>query len=194
MVIVVHHICSTGPSWLYPVVCLGHLLCLRATAIRNLRPKDSNLEVGVLNVQSLKRQKQTDKVMGEAVVAFVRKLMDEGFSVRRWKHLGVLGTCDVLNDWHWLAEHEHFLFPASRRDSRKVNQSKDVVARAIRDARKTICTPHIPDVHINRIRRHSGCHRCINDMKQHNVERDVGNNYAPVSDEGVYQSYGRLIA
>ena len=68
----------------------GHLLCLRVTKVLNLRPKDFNLEVGVVKVQALKRQKETDKVLGEAAIAFVRKLMDEGFSVRRTRNLGIL--------------------------------------------------------------------------------------------------------
>ena len=106
-----------------------------------MRPKDFNLEVGVVKVQALKRQKETDKVMGEAVVAFVRKFIDEGFSVRRTKIWGILGTREVLDAWHWPDELEHYLFPASRRDS-KVNRGKDAVARAMRDARKTFRIPH----------------------------------------------------
>ena len=141
-----HHICGTGPSWLYPLVCLGHLLCLRVTEVLNLRPKDFNLEVGVVKVQALKRQKETDKVMGEAAVAFVRKLMDEWFSVRRMRNSGILGTREMLDAWHLPEELEHYLFPASRRGSHKVNRGKDVVSKAIRNARKTFRIPHIPDV------------------------------------------------
>ena len=108
--------------------------------------------------------------------------------------MGMQGTREVLDAWHWPEELEHYLFPASRRGSRKVNRGKDVVARAIRDARKTFRIPHIPDVNPNRIRSHSGRHRCINDMKQHNAEREVGKKYARISDDGVYQNYGRLSA
>jgi hypothetical protein len=100
----------------------------------------------------------------------------------------------VLDAWHWPEELEHYLFPASRRGSRKVNRGKDVVARAFRDAQKTFRIEHIPDVDPNRIRSHSGRHGCINDMKHYNVERDVGNKYACISDDRVYQNYGRLSA
>ena len=72
-----HHICGTGPSWLYPLLWLEHVLCLRVTEVLNLRPKYFNLEVGVAKAQALKRQKDTDKVMGEAAV-FFHKIMDEG--------------------------------------------------------------------------------------------------------------------
>ena len=81
MVIVAAPCCGTRPSWLYPPVCWG-MGCVSGF---NLLPHDFNLEVGVVKVQALKRQKETDKVMSEAAVAFVRKLMDEGFSVRRRK-------------------------------------------------------------------------------------------------------------
>ena len=37
-------------------------------------------------------------------------------------------------------------------------------------------------------------HRCINDMKQGNVERYVGKKHARISDQCVYQSYGWLRA
>ena len=57
-------------------------MCLRITEILNFSPKYFNLEVGVAKVQALKRQSETDKVMDEVAVACVRKLMDEGFSVR----------------------------------------------------------------------------------------------------------------
>ena len=90
MVIVVAPHLRHGPSWLCALVCVGHLLCLRVTEVLNLRPKDFNHEVGVVKVQALKRQTEIDKVMGEADVAFVRKLMDEGFSARRrttWQYL-----------------------------------------------------------------------------------------------------------
>lgn len=189
-----HHICGTGPSWLYPIACLGHLLCLRVTEILNLRPKDFDLEAGIVKVQALKRQKETDKVMGEAAVNFVNKLKEDGFSVRRMKNTGMLGVREVLDAWYWPDDPEHYLFPASRRDCRLVKRGKDVVAKAIRRARATFRVPHIPDVNPSRIRSHSGRHRCINDMKQHNVEKEVGKKYARISDDGVYQHYGRLSA
>ena len=106
----------------------------------------------------------------------------------------MLGTREVLDAWHWPEELEHYLFPASRRGSRKVNRGKHVVAKAIRDARKAFRIPHIPDVHPDRIRSQSGRHRCINDMQQHIAEGEVGNKYARISDDGVYQKYGRLSA
>ena len=106
----------------------------------------------------------------------------------------MLGTGKVLDAWHWPEEFERYLLPASRRDSRKALRGKDVVARAIRDARKTFRNPHIPDVIPNRIRSHSGRHRCIHDMKHHRAEGEVGKTYSRIIDDGVYQNYGRLSA
>ena len=53
-----HHMCNTEPSWLYPVVCMGHALCLRVTEILNLSPKEFNLDVGVLKAQALRGSKR----------------------------------------------------------------------------------------------------------------------------------------
>jgi hypothetical protein len=85
VIVVAPHLRHRAIMALPACMCWGHLLCLRVTEVLNLRPKDFNLEVGVVKVQALKRQKETDKVMDEAVVACVCKLMDEGFSVRRTK-------------------------------------------------------------------------------------------------------------
>jgi integrase len=189
-----HHVQATGPSWLYPVVCFGHLLCLRVTEVLRLCCKDFDLEKGVVRVQALKRQGAIDKCMSEAAVQFVRKLQEEGISVNRPKNTGLRGKQDMMDVWHWPKEPEDYLFPASRRDSQQKNRGKDVVARAIRSARRTFQVPHIPEVQPNRIRSHSGRHRCINDMKQHNVEREVGNKFARIADDGVYERYGKLSA
>ena len=95
-----------------------------------------------MKVQALKRQKETDKVMSEAAVAFVRKLMDEGFSVTRKTNMGIEEHAKCLMLGVGLEELEHYLFPTSSRDSHKVNRGTDVVTRAIRDARKTFRIPH----------------------------------------------------
>ena len=54
--------------------------------------------------------------------------------------------------------------------------------------------PHIPSVNPNRTKSHSGRHRCTNGMKQHDAEREAWKTYARISDDGVYQNYGRLSA
>ena len=189
-----HHVQAAGPSWLYPVVCLGHLLCLRVTEVLSLSGKDFDLVKGVVKVRALKRQDATDKVLSEAAVAFVRKLQEEGVSVCRVKSTGFRRPQAVDDSWNWPEEPEDYLFPASRRDSKHSRRTKDTVARAIRKARQTFKVPHIPEVQPNRIRSHSGRHRCINDMKQHNVEREVGKKFARITDDGVYEKYGKLSA
>ena len=189
-----HHVQAAGPSWLYPVVCLGHLLCLRVTEILSLSGKDFDLEKGVVKVRALKRQHATDKVLSEAAATFVRKLQEEGVSVSRVKNTGILGRQTSKDIWNWPEEPEDYLFPSTRRDSQQARRTKDTVARAIRNARQTFKVPHIPEVQPQRIRSHSGRHRCINDMKQHNVEREVGKKFARITDDGVYEKYGKLSA
>ncbi len=56
-----------------------------------------------MKAQALKIQNETDKVMGEAVDAFVSTLMEEGFLVKRAK-MGTRGTREVLDAWRWPAE------------------------------------------------------------------------------------------
>lgn len=189
-----HHIQATGPSWLYPVVCLAHLLCLRVTEVLNLRVQGFDLKRKVVKVRALKRQAETEKVLGEAAIVFIHKLRAEGFTVTRQMNTGLRGRQAVNDVWAWPEDPEHHLFPAKRRDSKLVRRTKDTVARAIRRARRTFHVPHIPEVQPSKIRSHSGRHRCINDMKQHNVDREVGKKYARISDEGVYDRYGKLSA
>ena len=189
-----HHILATGPTWLYPVVCLGHLLCLRVTEVLQLRVQDFDFEKKVVKVRALKKQAETEKFLGEAAFDFLLKLREEGVSVRRQRNTGVRGMQAVTDEWFWPEDPEHHLFQAKRRDSKLVRASKDTVARAIRRARRTFHVPHIPEVQPGKIRSHSGRHRCINDMKEHNVEREVGKKYARISDETVYDRYGKLSA
>ena len=187
-----NHVQATGPSWLYPVVCLGHLLCLRVTEVLSLSGKDFDLAGGVVRVRALKRQEATDKCLNEAAAAFVRKLQEEGVSVNRMRNTGLQGVKAASDIWTWPEEAEDYLFPATRRDSRQGRRTKDTVSKAIRKARHTFKVPHIPEVRPDRIRSHSGRHRCINDMKQHNVDREVGEKFARITDDGVYEKYGKL--
>lgn len=123
-----HHIQATGPSWLYPVVCLAHLLCLRVTEVLNLRVQDFNLERKVVKVRSLKRKAETEKVLGEATIVFIHKLRAEGFTVTRQMNTGLRGRQAVNDVWAWPEDPEHHLFPAKRRDSKLVRRTKDTVA------------------------------------------------------------------
>ena len=47
-----NHVQATGPSWVYPVVCLGHLLCIRVTEVLSLSGKDFDLAGGVVQVRA----------------------------------------------------------------------------------------------------------------------------------------------
>jgi len=125
-----NRILATGPTWLYPVVCLGHLLCLRVTEVLSLQVQDINFEKRTVKVRALKKQAETDKVLGEAALAFLVRLRDEGISVPRSRNTGLNGTHGTLriNDmWNWPDAPEHYLFPARRRDNKLRRLSKDIV-------------------------------------------------------------------
>ena len=110
------------------------------------------------------------------------------------RNTSLRGLQEWSDAWNWPEDPECFLFPAKRQDSKERRKSKDVVAKAIRRTRATFRVPHIAEVQPNRIRSHSGRHRCINDMKQHNVDREVGKKFARITDDGVYEKYGKLSA
>lgn len=137
-----HQVQSTGPSWLYPVVCLGHLLCLRVTEVLSLSGKDFDLEKGIVRVRALKRQAATDKVLSEAAVAFVCKLQEEGISVNRVKNTGVLGIKTVADSWNWPEEPEEYLFPSTRRDSKKKENKRHGGPCNPERQADLLCPPH----------------------------------------------------
>ena len=165
-------------------------MCLRVTDVLSLRNKDFDLKKGVVMLQALKGQVRTEKVMSEAVVAFVHKLQ-VGIKVKRLKIMGVRGKQEVTDAWIWPETPEEYLFPSSRRDSQQGRRTKDAVAKAIARARQTFQVPNIPEVQPSRIRSHSGRSRCIKDMKQHKAEREVGEKYAGITGGGVCGKHWR---
>ena len=68
------------------------------------------------------------------------------------------------------------------------------MASALSDVRMTCRISYIPDARDLWIKRCSGRPRCIHELKQHNVEREVGNKFACITDDRVYQNCGRLSA
>ena len=67
------------------------------------------------------------------------------------------------------------------------------MAAAIRRARASYTPPaSCPDIDIGRIRSHSGRHRCINDLKAHDVAREIGKRLARINDDKVWGDYGRV--
>jgi integrase len=111
-----HHVQTTGPSWLYPVICLGHLLCLRVTEVPSLRGKDLDFENGVVRVRPMKRQGATDKVLSDAAVLFIRKIQEEGINIKRLRNTGLRVLQEISDDWNWPEDPEGLLFPATRRE------------------------------------------------------------------------------
>lgn len=50
------HLLRIGPSWLYMVVTLSHMLCCRVTEVLALRAGDFNFRHGTVRIKPLKRQ------------------------------------------------------------------------------------------------------------------------------------------
>ena len=104
---------------------------------------------------------------GSPETPFVLPNMEWRVLGEKHEDLGILGTREVLDAWHWPEELDHSLFTASRRGSRKVNRGKDVMASALRDVRMTCRISYIPDARDLWIRHCSGRPRCIHELKQH---------------------------
>ena len=77
--------------------------------------QDINFEKKVVKVKSLKRQAETDKLLGEAVFAFLVRLRDHGIWVSRRRNTDLHGVRPVNDLWNWPDASEHHLFPARRR-------------------------------------------------------------------------------
>lgn len=68
---------------------------------------------------------------------------------------------------------------------------QDTVARQIRKLRAHFNEPYVKT---DRIRSHSARHRAINDLKASGIDREVGKQFARISDDAVWAGYGRLSA
>ena len=106
-----HHIQAMGPSWLYPVACLGHLLCLRVTHVLSLRGKDFDLEHGAVRLQLFTWHATLEKLMSEAAFDFVHKLQVKCISAKRLKTSGSGGRRFRFSAWNWPEGPEEYLFP-----------------------------------------------------------------------------------
>ena len=65
------------------------------------------------------------------------------------------------------------------------------MARQIRKLRAHFNEPYVKT---DRIRSHSARHRAINDLKASGIDREVGKQFARISDDAVWAGYGRLSA
>ena len=170
---------NKGPTWLYVALTCSHLLCCRITEVLRLKAKDFGFEHKVVAISSLKGQAAITKTMSCAAFSTFNRFKDEGISVQRVRGIGCRGRMNVGDKWEWPLEQDGLLFPADRSDSKTAERNKDTVSKAIARSRKSFNAPAgCPVLKVAQIRSHSGRHRAINDMKQHEVNKEVGKTFA----------------
>ena len=143
----------------------------------------------------LKKQPAITKFLSGAALVLIHRLKANGISIERTKRCGARGRLNYTDMWEWPARARDLLFPATRCDCNTVGRrrTKDVVSKAIRRARKSYTPPaSCPDVVVHKIRSHSGRHRCVNDLKAHDVPREISKRFARISDNGTWERYGRI--
>ncbi|CAE7348103.1 unnamed protein product [Symbiodinium sp. CCMP2592] len=189
----VSHLKSVGPTWLYALTCLSHLLCVRVTEACMLRRSDVDLEGRTVHVGALKRGAALKKPLSNAAFKLLSEWQEAGgVSVHRTRRWGSRGAVTYKDEWEFPATDEAYLFPSKRKDSAKDRRTKDTVSKAIRKARETFVPPPNTDVKIASIRSHSARHRCCNDLKSSMVPSELGKKFARISSDKVWAGYGKL--
>ena len=112
------HLQNQGPTWLWVVTSLCHLLCARVSEILNLQKVDLNLRDGWVRIQGLKNHGEIFKPLSAAAKSLLESWEDQGGQswprTRRWGNLGLRTYHDR---WSMPVSDTDYLFPAKRKDS-----------------------------------------------------------------------------
>ena len=184
-----NHVLKEGTSWLFVVLILTHLLCLRVTEALRLRGSDFSFKRSDSSVfvAALKRQKPTRKPLLQETKMVLKRLKDVGVKQKRVRDAGARGRQVFWDHWMWPQKESGLLFPAKRMDSNSQHKTKDTVCKAIARLRKTY-KQAVDGV----IRSHSGRHSMINLLKTSRIPDPVGMQFARISNPKVYEQYGHL--
>ena len=178
------HIMRFGTTWLYVVVLLTHLLCLRITEALRLRAENFRFKTpGTVYVAPLKNQPGMTKPLLAGVHNILEHLRKQGVKQKRKRNCGGRGHVTYVDKWEWPSK--GLLFPASRSDCKSAAHNKDSVSKAIARLRQTfVC--HTQQT----VRSHSGRHTMINLLKHAGLPDTVAKFYARIKDQKTFESYG----
>ena len=165
----------------------------------------------------MKGQATSRKPLSQAAMELLTTWRAEGgVAVQRSRRWGSHGTRSYTDRWNWPSDSSQHLFPSTRKDSKLGRTTKDrcviifmseaevklvacplrfcqdVVSQAIRRSRASFVPPPNTDVSLDRVRSHSGRHRCANDMKASGVAHEPAKRFARISSDRVWARYGRL--
>jgi len=122
----INHLSRVGPSWLFVLFSLCHLLCARVTEVLLLQVQDLDFANDLVNIAGLKKHGAVQKPMSATLRRMLEKWKAEGgqsFTYsRKW---GNRGICTYQDTWVYPAQPEEYLFPAKRSDSKLPRMTKD---------------------------------------------------------------------
>ena len=114
------HVLAHGPTWLYVLIVMQHLLCCRVTEILRLRFKDIDWDSKQILVGALKKRGAVKKPICAQLLRFLEEWKRAyGITIQRTRHLGNRGVQTFADEWVWPeGASATFMFPAARSDSR----------------------------------------------------------------------------
>jgi hypothetical protein len=116
---------------------------------------------------------------------FLTRIREGGVTACRRRSAGMMGECEVLDEFNWLEGH---LFPPKNSTARGEHMTNRAAVQAIGRARASFKHPGVDDV--QSIRTHSSRHHSINKMKSNGVAVDTGMAHARLKNADVYMGYG----
>ena len=145
-----------APCWLYVMITLSHVLCLRVSQVLALRANDFDWKKHRVRIKPLKRGAEVYKWILSTSRSMMQGLRKKGIVVWRTRQAGARGEVRVKDAWHWPKPGSGLLFPSTRNKGQPM--TKDIVSHAIVRARQTF---KAAGVDVTRIRSHSGRHRTL---------------------------------
>ena len=121
------HLQSSGPTWLFIVVSLQHVLCCRVTEILRIQLQDCDLAGKRMFIKPMKKGAGLWKPLSEAALLLLTRWQEEGgVSVNRTKVCGSRGLQTHRDEWAWPLHPEDYFFPAGRKGAQCKHRNKDM--------------------------------------------------------------------
>lgn len=120
------HVSRVGPSWLFVLFALCHLLCCRVSEILKLQLQDMDFENKRVKIKPLKKRGEIMKPISATLQKFLDKWRQDGGQsftyTRKW---GKQGLRTYRDTWSFPTEPEQYFFPPKRSDNKMGRMSKD---------------------------------------------------------------------
>ena len=122
----VAHVARVGPTWLFVLFTLCHLLCCRVTEVLQIQLQDVDMENHRVKVKALKRRESMMKPICPTLRHFLEKWSSNGgLSFTYTKKWGAHGLRTFQDHWHYPTEPKQYFFPPKRSDNQMGRLTKD---------------------------------------------------------------------